>query len=83
MEKPKKSRQAIFESLWIPIETRRPPKEDIAILMRTEAGLFGITSGVVLNAQQDQVESGICLTDQKMAFLKHTGYFCKFWMRLY
>lgn len=83
MEKPKKSRQTIFESLWIPIELRKPPDEEIPILMKMENGNFGMTNGKVLNTQRRQLESGAVKKDERLQYLKFSGYFCHSWMRLY
>lgn len=85
---PKKTKQAIFESLLIPVEVRLPAEprsesEQYQVLLRLESGKYSVSPVVVFLAQQKQLQAGCFVDSKKLEGLQHSGYFATHWMRLY
>lgn len=66
--------------MWIGIETRRPKKSEDPILFQTAKEKVGLTNGVILNAQLEQLDQGL-ISREKCYPL--TGYFAIKWMPIY
>jgi hypothetical protein len=78
----KKSKQAMFESLLIPVSTRLPPYQEGQVLLKLEDGSFRISTIPDFLALQKRLSTEFYV-DYEPHKYPCTKYFATHWMRLY
>lgn len=72
-----------LNKMMIPITVRKPPDDHTHVIVwNPKVRRWGITSGIVLNAQMSQIESGNWKGKDDPA-LFHSGYYASHWAILY
>ena len=75
-----KAKKDRLKSLFVHINKRLPPDDHtVKILYKTKEGEYGISNGLIVNTQQRQLQTGMCVTED----MKGTGYFATEWTILY
>jgi len=78
----KKSKQAMFESLLIPVSTRLPPYQEGQVLLKMENGQYSISTIPDFLALQKRLSTEF-YKDYEPHKFECTKYFATHWAKLY